>query len=91
MRWTVIIRSDPSTHPVIGSSTYQAITRLLLCESHVRPVVAVIDDLHWSDTLSLGLLNELVVATQNARLILIVTYRPDYRGPMEEPDRTTTS
>jgi class 3 adenylate cyclase/tetratricopeptide (TPR) repeat protein len=69
---------DPSRH---RQYTYQAITRLLLCESHVRPVVTIIDDLHWSDTLTLGLLNELVVATQNARLMLIVTYRPDHEDP----------
>src|SRR5262249_23532907 len=31
------------------------------------------------DSLSLGLLNELVVAAQYARLLLVVCYRPEYR------------
>jgi hypothetical protein len=58
--------------------TYQAVTRLLLSESRVRPIIAVFEDLHWNDSLTLGLLNELVVGSQNARLLLLVTYRPDY-------------
>ena len=58
--------------------TYQAVTRLLLSESRVRPIIVVFEDLHWNDSLTLGLLNELVVGSQNARLLLLVTYRPDY-------------
>src|SRR5215468_5757231 len=60
-------------------STYQAVVRLLLSESRVRPVIAVYEDLHWHDSLSLGLLSELVVAAQQARLLLVVSYRPEYK------------
>jgi class 3 adenylate cyclase/tetratricopeptide (TPR) repeat protein len=67
---------DPIHH---RQYTYQAVTRLLLSETRVQPVVAVIEDLHWNDALTLGLLNELVVAAQNARLLLVVNYRPEYR------------
>jgi class 3 adenylate cyclase/tetratricopeptide (TPR) repeat protein len=59
--------------------TYQAVVRLLLSESRVHPVVAVFEDLHCSDPLTLGLLDELVIGAQSARLLLIVTYRPEYR------------
>jgi class 3 adenylate cyclase/tetratricopeptide (TPR) repeat protein len=59
--------------------TYQAVVRLLLSESRVQPVVAVFEDIHWNDSLSLGLLNEVVVAAQGARLLLVVSYRPEYR------------
>ena len=59
--------------------TYQAVVRLLLSESRVQPVVAVFEDLHWNDFLSLGLLNEVVVDAQDARLLLVVSYRPEYR------------
>jgi tetratricopeptide (TPR) repeat protein len=44
----------------------------------VQPVIAIFEDLHWADSLSLGLLNELVEAAQDARLLLVVSYRPDY-------------
>jgi class 3 adenylate cyclase/tetratricopeptide (TPR) repeat protein len=56
--------------------TYQAVVRLLLSESRVQPFVVVFEDLHWNDSLSLGLLSELVVALQDARLLLVVSYRP---------------
>jgi tetratricopeptide (TPR) repeat protein len=59
--------------------TYQAVIRLLLSESHVQPVIAVFEDLHFNDSLTVGLLNELVVAAQNARLLLVISYRPEYR------------
>jgi class 3 adenylate cyclase/tetratricopeptide (TPR) repeat protein len=67
---------DPIHH---RQYTYQAVTRLLLSETRVQPVLAVVEDLHWNDALTLGLLNELVVATQDARLLLVVNYRPEYR------------
>jgi class 3 adenylate cyclase/tetratricopeptide (TPR) repeat protein len=59
--------------------TYQAVIRLLLSESRVQPVIAVFEDLHFNDSLTVGLLNELVVAAQNARLLLVISYRPEYR------------
>jgi class 3 adenylate cyclase/tetratricopeptide (TPR) repeat protein len=59
--------------------TYQAVVRLLLSESRVWPVVVVFEDLQWNDTLSLGLLNEVVVAAQAARFMLVVNYRPEFR------------
>ncbi len=65
-------------------ATYQAVVRLLLCESRVRPVVAVVEDLHWNDLLSLGLLNELVQAAQDARLLLVVTYRPEFKDQWKD-------
>jgi class 3 adenylate cyclase/tetratricopeptide (TPR) repeat protein len=59
--------------------TFQAVVRLLLSESRVQPVIAVFEDLHWHDSLSLGLLSELVIAAQGARLLVVVSYRPEYR------------
>jgi class 3 adenylate cyclase/tetratricopeptide (TPR) repeat protein len=59
--------------------TYQAVIRLLLSESRVQPVIAVFEDLHFNDSLTVGLLNELVVAAENACLLLVVSYRPEYR------------
>jgi class 3 adenylate cyclase/tetratricopeptide (TPR) repeat protein len=58
--------------------TYQAVIRLLLKETEIQPALVVFEDLHWYDSLTLGLLNELFVAAQNARLLLVVTYRLGY-------------
>src|SRR5262249_43811258 len=60
-------------------SAYQAVFRLLLSETRVQPVIAVFEDLHWHDALSLGLLNDVVVAAQDARLLLLVNFRPEYK------------
>jgi class 3 adenylate cyclase/tetratricopeptide (TPR) repeat protein len=67
---------DPLQH---RQHTYQAITRLLLSENRVQPVVAVFEDLHWNDSLTLGLLNEIVVNARDARLLLLATYRPEFQ------------
>jgi class 3 adenylate cyclase/tetratricopeptide (TPR) repeat protein len=61
--------------------TYQAIIRLLLRETEMRPALAVFEDLQWYDSLTLGLINELFVAAQSARLLLIVTCRLGYAAP----------
>ena len=66
---------DPLMH---RRQTYQAVIQLLMTESRNRPVVAVVEDLHWNDALTLGLLNELVVAAQQSCFVLLVTYRPNY-------------
>jgi class 3 adenylate cyclase len=67
---------DPLQH---RQHTFNAITRLLLSENRIQPVVAVFEDLHWNDSLTLGLLNEIVVNAQDARLLLLVTYRPEFQ------------
>jgi class 3 adenylate cyclase/tetratricopeptide (TPR) repeat protein len=67
---------DPLQHRRI---TRQAVTRLVLSETRVQPVVAVFEDLHIKDPLSLGLMNELVVGGQDTRLLMVVSYRPEYR------------
>jgi class 3 adenylate cyclase/tetratricopeptide (TPR) repeat protein len=66
---------DPSEH---RRKTYHAVIQLLLAESRSQPLIVVFEDLHWYDTLTLGLLNDLVVSARNARLLIIVTYRPEH-------------
>jgi class 3 adenylate cyclase/tetratricopeptide (TPR) repeat protein len=66
---------DPLQH---RQYTYEAITRLLSSEHRIQPVVVVFEDLHWNDSLTLGLLNELVAATEDARVLLLISYRPEY-------------
>jgi class 3 adenylate cyclase/tetratricopeptide (TPR) repeat protein len=58
--------------------TVRAVTRLMLCETRLQPVVAVFEDLHWNDSLTLGLLNELLTRLTDTRLLLLVSYRPDF-------------
>jgi class 3 adenylate cyclase/tetratricopeptide (TPR) repeat protein len=75
---------DPPEH---RRKTYEAVICLLLTESRRRvptngsgrhPIIAVFEDLHWYDSLTIGLLNELVVQARDAHLLLVVSYRPEY-------------
>ena len=59
-------------------ATYEAIGRILSTENRLQPVIAVFEDLHWNDALTLGLLDELVATIQAARLLFVVSYRPEH-------------
>jgi DNA-binding SARP family transcriptional activator/RecA/RadA recombinase len=54
---------------------YQAVTRVLGRLAEVRPLLVVIDDLHWADVASLQLLTFLAAELRDARLVVIGTYR----------------
>ena len=59
--------------------TLEAIKRILLRESLNQPLIVVFEDLHWVDNETQALLDLLVDAIANARVLLLVNYRPQYR------------
>jgi class 3 adenylate cyclase/tetratricopeptide (TPR) repeat protein len=59
--------------------TLEAIKAVLLRESEVQPVVLVFEDLHWVDSETQALLDSLVESLPTARVLLLVTYRPEYQ------------
>jgi class 3 adenylate cyclase/tetratricopeptide (TPR) repeat protein len=59
--------------------TQEAVRHLLLRRSARQPVCLVVEDLHWLDPETQGILDGLVDALPGGRLLLIVTYRPEYR------------
>ena len=69
-------RLDP---PHRRERTLEAVTRLLLRESQGQPVVVLVEDLHWIDGETQALLDVLVESLPLARLLLLVTYRPEYQ------------
>ena len=54
---------------------FAAVLGLLAEVSRERPVVVVLDDLHWADAASLALLRHLVAADPATRVLVIATYR----------------
>ena len=58
--------------------TLDALKRLLLRESQVRPLVLVFEDLHWVDGETQALLESLVESLPGARLLLLVSHRSEY-------------
>ena len=57
------------------------VRRLLLRESQVRPVVVVVDDLHWIDSESLAVLDTVVDSLRGRRVLLLLGARPQHEFP----------
>jgi DNA-binding NtrC family response regulator/tetratricopeptide (TPR) repeat protein len=71
--WQVL---DP---PQRRHRTLDAIKRLILRESQARPVVVVVEDLHWTDPQTEAVLDGLVGTLPTARVLLLLSYRPEYQ------------
>ena len=56
-----------------------AVKRILLRESQVQPLILIFGDLHWIDSESQALLDGLLESLPAARILLLVTYRPEYQ------------
>ena len=59
--------------------TLDGIKRILLRESLNQPLLLMFEDLHWIDAQTQALLDLLADAIPNARVLLLVNYRPEYR------------
>ena len=59
--------------------TLEGIRQIILAESLRQPVVMVFEDLHWIDEQTQALLDLLAGSIGGARVLLLVTYRPEYR------------
>ncbi len=65
--------------PVRGGADrlYDAVAEVFENVAAVRPVVLLIEDLHWVDPQSLGLLRFLIRVIDDARLMIVLTFRSD--------------
>jgi class 3 adenylate cyclase/predicted ATPase len=59
--------------------TLEAIKRLLVRESQVQPLLLIFEDLHWIDSETQALLDNLIDAVPTVQLLLLVNYRPEYQ------------
>ena len=59
--------------------TLDALKRIVLRESVNQPLVVIFEDLHWIDSQTQALLDLLADSIANARVLLLVNYRPEYR------------
>jgi class 3 adenylate cyclase/predicted ATPase len=58
--------------------TLDAIKRILLRESINQPLMVIFEDLHWIDDETQAFLNLLTESIANAKILLLVNYRPEY-------------
>src|SRR5262245_21671613 len=59
--------------------TFEAIKKLFLRESLNQPLILIFEDLHWIDGETQGFLDVLSESVASARILLLVSYRPEYR------------
>jgi class 3 adenylate cyclase len=71
-----LVQMDPQ---IRRRRTQEALKRILFRESLNQPLIVIFEDLHWIDAETQGLLDLLVDSLANARILLLVNYRPEYR------------
>ena len=59
---------------------FTAITRELLYLSSVKPLILVLEDMHWADSASLALLHYISRAIVNEKILVLVTFRSEELG-----------
>jgi class 3 adenylate cyclase len=57
----------------------EAVKHLLLRESQIRPLILVVENLHWIDGETQAFLNHVIEWLPAARILLLVSYRPEYQ------------
>ncbi|HXH83537.1 MAG TPA: adenylate/guanylate cyclase domain-containing protein, partial [Candidatus Tectomicrobia bacterium] len=57
----------------------KAVRNLVLADSRARPVLLLFEDLHWVDSQTQGAVDHLVEILPAARVMVLATYRPEYR------------
>lgn len=60
---------------------FEAIRDLVICESHKKPLIIVVEDLHWIDKTSEEFLDYLIGWLAGARILLLLLYRPEFIHP----------
>ncbi|MEE8301136.1 MAG: tetratricopeptide repeat protein, partial [Candidatus Tectomicrobia bacterium] len=70
------LQLDP---PQRRQRTLDGLKRLLLRESQEQPLMLVFEDLHWIDSETQALLDQLVESLPTAALLLLLNYRPEYQ------------
>ena len=58
--------------------TLEALKKIVLKGSDIRPVVIAIEDMHWMDRSSEDALKQLLESISGSKIFLIFTYRPEF-------------
>jgi class 3 adenylate cyclase/tetratricopeptide (TPR) repeat protein len=58
--------------------TLEALKRITLKGSELRPLIMAVEDLHWMDRSSEDAFKELLESISGSRVLLIFTYRPEF-------------
>jgi DNA-binding NtrC family response regulator/tetratricopeptide (TPR) repeat protein len=69
------------TTSAVKARTFEALRQLILSGAHRRPILFVVEDLHWIDSTSEECFTTLMDSAAALPAMGIVTYRPGYRAP----------
>jgi DNA-binding NtrC family response regulator/tetratricopeptide (TPR) repeat protein len=69
------------TTTAVKARTFEALRQLILSGARRRPILFVVEDLHWIDSTSEECFASLMDSTAGLPAMGIVTYRPGYRAP----------
>jgi class 3 adenylate cyclase len=61
------------------------VCRLVRAPKRRDPIVTIVEDLHWIDEASEGLLGELLGSVEGTQTLAIVNFRPEYEPPWSGP------
>jgi transcriptional regulator with AAA-type ATPase domain/predicted ATPase len=86
-------REEPPETPGAGLTKrlYGALQQLFLALSRRRPLVMVVEDLHWIDPTSAAWLATLIDSIASAPILVVATYRSEYRPPWWSPSDAVLS
>jgi predicted ATPase len=69
---------------------FDAVRAMSIGGSRLRPIVFVVEDLHWIDTSSQEYLGSLIDSVTSARILLVLTCRLGYLAPFGSRSFLTT-
>ena len=70
--------------------TFRALGLWLRAHSDRRPILLVVEDLHWIDASTLEFLGHFIGAGLQDRILTVLTFRPEFKAPWPAPAYQTT-
>jgi predicted ATPase/class 3 adenylate cyclase len=67
----------------LRQQTFIAVRELLVAQARLRPLILILEDLHWADEASLDLLSFLVDTVRREPMMIYTITRPTRGGPLE--------
>jgi len=75
---------------LIGLRTRELLRQLLESRCRLSPVIMVVEDLHWIDSVSEEVLGKIVESDAKLQLLLLHTRRPEYKPPWLDKTAVTS-
>ncbi|MDJ0958984.1 MAG: adenylate/guanylate cyclase domain-containing protein [Arenicellales bacterium] len=74
----------------LRSKTLQAVIDVIEAMAAQLPVLFVVEDVHWVDPTTLELLSQLVERLRETRVLMVITFRPEFQCPWSSGPNITS-